>query len=115
MTTLCLSGAALHKAGANYNLSGAALVDEFITQAESIVNVSTHFDWVAIYAALPASKKYILESAVASLAAMDLVAYDLNSYGLKEAETMLDKLRDAYYRDIGILKDDVAKTFIIKT
>ena len=120
MATLCISGAALAKAGKNVSaslsagtilISGAYIVDHWINQAEGFINVSTKKNWNNVYSTLDADKKYILEDTAACLAGMDCINWDMSGYTSRtEAETMLDYLRDRIGRNIGMLNKDQART-----
>lgn len=122
MTTFCVSGAALAKAGINRSsdlsggnlVNGVYVVDSWILQAEAVINSLTKRNWIDAYSTLNADVKLILEDTAASLAAMDCVSYDLNSYPSNaEAETMLDKLRDAVVRNVEILKEKPIQDFMV--
>ena len=115
MTTLCISGAALFKAGANVStaLTGAQ-IDSVILQVESEINATTRYNWNDNYATLNADVKYILEQAASNLAAMYLVTYDMSGYTSKtEAQTILDVLLDGYRRAIKELTDIKNRDFVI--
>ena len=92
MGTMCLSGAALFKAGANVSTAlTEAQYDYAILQAESSINVATRYNWTDGYAALNADVKYILEDVCSNLAAMYLVSYDMSGYTSRvEAEDMVN-------------------------
>ena len=80
VTTLCLSGAAIRKAG--ISLSGATmlLADEFINQAEGLVIADSKYDWITNYSSLLSGTKFFLEDVVSDLAAINLVKYDLDAF-----------------------------------
>lgn len=105
--TLSTSGAALIKAGAGRNtyVSGAYL-DKFSDEAEGQINGLSRYDWVANYASVGANFKPILDDAVSDIVAMKIINFDMNGYPARQAETMLDVLRDNLLRNLEILKDD---------
>jgi len=122
-TTLCTSGAAIIKAGANISTSingltdpnnvSVGAVDSWINQAEAFISSNTRYDWVTNYASLDANNKKILEEAASSLAAMYCINYDLSGYTSRiEAETMLDVLRDTVMRCLSLLRDKKTEEFI---
>jgi hypothetical protein len=113
MGLYCLSGAALNKAGLNRSLSGANVVDEYILQAESIINVATKKNWSDTYSSLNVDVKYVLEHAAACLAAIEVINYDMSGYTSRsEAETMCDVLWTSYLRDVKILEDINSRDFM---
>lgn len=123
VTTFCVSGAVLKKAGVNVNtgLSGGTvflsgsnfIVDTWINDAESIINSITRNNWVADYSALNANVKDILRDAAASYAAMNCINYDMSGFTSRlEAQTMLDFLRDCFSRDLETLKQKENETFM---
>jgi len=114
MGTLCLSGAALFKAGVNVSTDlTEAQYDYAIRQAESIINSTTEYNWTNNYATLNADVKYILELACSNLAAVYLVNYDMSGYTSRIfAETTLDVLKDGYNMAIKELKEASKRGFI---
>ena len=112
--TLTTSGAAILKAGLNapaISTSGAAL-KVFVDMAEHSFCALTRKDWITDYANVDANMKEAISDAVSSLAGMNVIAYDMNSYANNtEAQTMLDFARDTALRIIDKLKEDANKTF----
>ncbi len=112
---LATSGAIIRKAGdgvSSISTSGAAL-SEWCDQAEGFVMSETRQDWVADLSSIDANKRGILSEAVSSLAAINLINYDMSGYTSRlEAQTMLDVLRDSATRAINTLKEDKSKTFL---
>lgn len=122
-TTFCVSGAALKKAGINVNpylSSGAILlsgsnfiVDTWINESESEINVSTEKNWTDAYAALNPDVKNLLNAAASDRAAMRCIQYDMSGYTSRaEAVMMLNVLRDAFNAEVEILKRTGAQSFI---
>ena len=124
VTTFCLSGSAIIKAGlhAPKEISGGSLlggdgttfaVDEWINQAESTINVRSRNNWTDTYATLNNDVKKIIEDVASSLAAINIVNYDLNSYPSRViAEDIINIQRDIVLRGISILKDKKQQDFI---
>lgn len=121
-TTLCVSGAVLAKAGVGVNsqVSGGILqggtdyaVDEWINQAESVINAVCRKDYVAAYSGLTAAKKKILEQVASDLAAIYCVSYDMSGYTSRiEAEDIINVLRDRVLFGLGLLRDKEIQRFI---
>ena len=123
-TTFCISGAVIKKAGLNINnnlsagtlyLSGSNfIIDTWINDAESIINIQTRRNWIDIYDDLNPDVKDILRDAASSLAAINCINFDMGGYTSRaEATTMLNVLRDQFIRDIEILKDKDNQAFIV--
>ena len=96
------------KAGANASSTSnvEAYINDFMTQAESTINVATRKNWTDIYSSLNTDVKGILKETASSLAAMYVIIFDMSGFTSRsEAETMLDFLRDTGLRGISILKD----------
>ena len=124
VTTFCISGACLLKAGANvsgiftdatgaFGLSSHLLWEELIHQAESFLNTQTRINYTDTYAALSDDVKKILEDAASAHAAMAAINYDMSGYTSRtEAQTMLNlnytRLMDA----IKLLKEKQFTDFI---
>lgn len=118
--TFCTSGAALVKAGAGVSseISGALLqgsatqnlLDHWITQHESLINVMTRYNWTDVYTTLDDDVKKILEAIASDLAAIDAIAYDMGGYNSRvEAEDMINVRRDSALRGLAILRDQKNK------
>jgi hypothetical protein len=107
--TLCTSGAIIHKAGANVNVNAAAsgaLLAEWCDAAEGFIVTETRREWVTQYASLSTGVKGMLADVCSSLAATNLVNYDMSGYtSRQEATTILDVLRDNFTRGLSALKD----------
>ncbi len=93
-------------AGASAVSNVESFINDFMTQAESLINVATRKNWSDLYSGLNVDIKGLLKEAASSLAAMYVIQYDMSGYTSRvEAETMLDVLRDSALRAISILKD----------
>src|SRR3990167_5224216 len=101
--TLTTSGAILSRAGLKATISQGNLVG-YSNDAEAVINTATRKDWVADYTNVTANFKGILNHCASSLAAMDIINFDMSGFSSRaEAETMLDVLRDGVVRDLEIL------------
>ena len=103
-----------YKAGANASTvsNTEAYINNFMTQAESMINIETEFNWSDNYAALNVDVKGILKMAASAKAAMMVINYDLTGFSARERETMLDILKDEYNMAIKLLRDQDVKTFM---
>ena len=103
-----------YKAGANASTTAnvEAYINSFMTQAESTINVATRYNWSDAYAALDADVKGLLKEAASNLAAIYVIQFDMEAIGRGTAESMITVLRDAALRDISILRDIKARTFV---
>lgn len=114
----CSGSEVLFKAGANYNLSGAteAILNNFMTQAESFINVSSNYNFSDRYTALNADVKGVLKEAASDLAAIYVINYDMSGYTSRmEAQTMLDVLRDRFVQCLDLLRKRDNVEFITKS
>lgn len=110
----CTTAEVVRKAGdgANSTATAEAYTNDFVTQAESEINVATRYNWSDAYAGLNADVKGILKQAASNLAAIYVINYDMGGYtSRREAESMINVLRDGYLRCIAILRDKKAETF----
>lgn len=100
--------------GASSVATAEAYINQFVTEAESYINVKTRFNWSDVYAAGPlnADMKGVLKEAASCLAAIYVVSYDMSGYANRiEAEDVINVLRDAAERAVKIL-DKKAQDFI---
>lgn len=121
-TTFCVSGSVLLKAGVGVNsaISGGTLlngsayaVDEWINQAESLINMITRVNYTDTYASLDNDKKKLLEEISSNLAGIYAIQYDMSGYTSRiEAEDMVNILRDASLRGLSLLRDTKQQDFL---
>src|SRR3990167_5815567 len=103
------------KVGANANstANAEAYINDFMTQAESVINVATRKNWSDVYSTLNVDVKGVLKEAASNLAAMYVINYDLSGFPSKaQAETRLDVLYNGYTRDIELLKQLAQQDFV---
>ena|SRR3990167_2376426 len=102
------------KVGANASATAntEAYINQYMTEAESLINMATGVNWSDIYSTLNVDKKGVLKLAASSKAAMLVLNYDTAAMTAREAETRLDVLRDDFYSAFQLLKDSAAKDFV---
>lgn len=103
------------KAGANASTVAnmEAYINDYMTQAESLINVRTRFNWSDAYSGLNADIKGILKEVASAIAATSVINYDMSGFTSRaEAETMLDVLNNSINRGLSILKEIAQQTFI---
>lgn len=115
--TLCTNGNVGYKAGANKSStsSAEAYTNVYIKLAEGQICLDTRYDWVTNYASVSTIGKEVLRDAVSSLAAIDVINYDMSGFtSRQEALTMINVLW-ARYREIvrKITEDEKYKDFIL--
>ena len=106
------------KAGANASGTSnvEAYINDFMTQAESFINVATTYNWSDAYSGLNADVKGILKEIASNLAAMYVIQFDMSGFTSRvEAETMLDVLNDEYQRALSLLRDIKKRDFVNDT
>lgn len=112
----CTSAEVLRKvgAGASATSSAEAYTNDFVSQAESTINVMTRYNWSDAYAGLNADVKGILKQIASDLAAIYVIQYDMSGYDSRtEAEDMINILRDSAIRGMSILSDMKAQDFMV--
>lgn len=103
------------KAGANASATSnvEAYINDFMTQAESEINVMTRFNWSDAYSGLNADVKGILKEAASNLAAIYVIQFDMSGFTSRtEAEDMINVLRDGALRAMSILRDKKQEDFM---
>lgn len=110
--TLCTSGAAYGKAGANASSTittwstGEDYMNEWSDEVEALINSETRYDWVANYASVGTNFQHALSAASSAMIANFIINYDMSGFTSRtEAQTMLDVNSDIYTRALGYLKD----------
>src|SRR3990167_8903586 len=66
--------------GKSATSSAEAYVNDFMTQAESVINTLTRYNWSDAYATLNADVKGILKEAASNLAAIYVIQYDMSGF-----------------------------------
>ena len=106
------------KAGANANATSklTTWTDVIILLCENFINVLCRKTFAVdstAFTSLPASTKYILSDAASNLAAIYVIQYDMSGLTSRgEAEDMIVVLRDAFLRDVSILRDKKVQDFV---
>lgn len=102
------------KAGANASTvaNTEAYINDFMTQAESLINVMTRYNWSDEYSGLNVDIKGILKEVASNLAAIYVISYDMDNIGRGEGESRITILRDAALRGMSVLRDIKAQTFM---
>jgi|TARA_R100001530_G_C4321443_1_gene155982 hypothetical protein len=100
-------------AGANATSKAEAYINDFITQAESLINVSCRYNFSDNYGSLNVDVKGILKEVASNLAAIYVIQYDMSGYTSRiDAEDSVNILRDAALRGLSLLRDRKAIDFI---
>lgn len=125
--TLCTSGAAIAKAGANANttvisgsaivpytggMSGAALLAKWSDEVESTICLRTRYDWISAVSSATVTQPFrgCLSDTASDMIAMKIINYDCSGYTkLLEAQGMLDVLRDNISKNLELLDKDEYK------
>lgn len=106
---ICTSQAIIRKAGANASATAtasSALLADYCDQAESTICMRTRKDWITDWANVDTNIKPSVSEAVAAIAAMSIINYDMSGYTSRaEAQTMLDVLNNEASQIIKDLKD----------
>ena len=82
-----------------------AYINQYMTEAESLINVTTNYNWSDAYSALNVDVKGILKMAASEVAAAQVEAYDLDAIGRNTALASINKHLTVYNMCIAILKD----------
>jgi hypothetical protein len=100
-------------AGASATSNVEAYINDYMTQAESFINVTTRFNWSDAYSALNVDVKGILKETASNLAAIYVIIYNMSGYTSRvEAEDMINVLRDAALRNLALLRDKKTEEFM---
>ena len=106
--TIVSSFAIVRSAGTHVNAAASgssAIIEDIADKAESQVCEACDYDFISNYASVEANLKPVIAKAVASLGAMDLIAYDPTGYLNSENQLIMDTLNNNYEKIIGSLKN----------
>jgi hypothetical protein len=112
--TMCSLSDALAKGGASLpRFEDGDIINSYVRQAESFINVATRYNWIDNYTGLNVDVKYFLSQVVSDQVGIYLINYSMGSYGSRtEAEDMINVLRDSMLRNISILREQLNKDFV---
>ena len=111
----CTTAQVEQKAGAGASATSKAegYTNDYVAQAESLINVACRYNFSDNYSTLNTDVKKILQEVASDLAAIYVISYDMSGYTSRiEAEDMINVLRDAALRGISILRDKKQQDFI---
>jgi len=111
----CTTAQVILKAGVNANATAIleASINDFVAQAESVINVESEYNWSDHIAELNADVKGILTIAASSRAAIMCINYDLNAWTLGTAVTKMNILWNDYENAIKLLREkDKGQIFV---
>ena len=102
------------KAGAGVSSSYTeAMKNAAVLRAESIVNATASKNYSDTYAALNGDVKYLMSDIVSSFVAIEAISYDMGGYtSIREAENMINVLRDGMLRNLALLRQKKTVDFI---
>jgi len=116
--TLCLSGSAILKAGANANTTitsyatNKTFLDQISDEAEQLACSLARSDVITNYSTLTTNGKQILAQYCEAVIAQNLISYDIDAIGRSTATQMLNVLETQKNEAIKIITDDKNKTYL---
>lgn len=102
------------KVGANASSTAntEAYINDFMTQAESLINSVTRYNWSDAYSSLNVDVKGLLKMAASAKAAMMVIQYDMSGMTMLEAQTRLNVLAFEFDEAVKRLNDQEVRKFI---
>lgn len=103
------------KVGANASSTAntEAYINDFMTQAESLINATTRYNWSDNYSSLNVDVKGILKMCASAKSAMMVLNYDLSGMTMLEAQTRLNVLAFEFDEGIKRLNDQEVRKFLV--
>ena len=89
-----------------------AYINQFMTEAEALINSTLTFNFSDAYSGLNVDVKGILKLAASELAAMDVESFDMDAIGRSTAVASANKHLHKYNMAIKELKDKDTQKFI---
>lgn len=103
------------KVGANASSTSnvEAYINDFMTQAESFINVATRKNWSDAYSTLNVDVKGVLKEAASNLAAIYVLNYDLSGVTDRVGvEDRINVLWKRFWECIEVLRDQKSVTYM---
>lgn len=113
--TLCTSGAAISKAGANVNaviVASGSTLGNWSDEAENLACSIARSDVVTNFASLTTNGKQILQQFCASTIAQQIIGYEPEAIGSATATLRLNILENNINSAKSLIKDDKNKTYL---
>ena len=107
------------KVGANVSSTSnvEAFINDYITQAESYINVATGKNWSDAYSGLNVDVKGVLKEAASNLAAIYVINYDfttiISTNGRVEAEDRINVLFARFIQCLDVLREIGTEKFMV--
>lgn len=111
----CTTAEVERKAGAGASATSVAeaYTNDYVAQAEGLINSICRYNFSDNYGSLNVDVKTILKEVASNLAAIYVISYDMSGYTTRtEAEDMINVLRDGALRGLSILKDKKVQEFV---
>ena len=104
-------------AGASSVSNVEAFINDYITQAESYINVATGKNWSDAYSGLNVDVKGVLKEAASNLAAIYVINYDfttiISTNGRVEAEDRINVLFARFIQCLDVLREIGTEKFMV--
>lgn len=103
------------KVGANASTTSnvEAYINQYMTEAESYINVLTRKNWSDVYSALNADVKGILKEAASNLAAIYVIIYDMSGFNsTRIAENRVNVLWSRFIQCCKVLISQNSEVFV---
>lgn len=105
----------MRKAGKGISISAMqeAFTNDYLTQAESYINVYCKYNFSDNYSALNVDVKGLLKEVASNLAAIYGIQFDMSGFTSRTtAEDSINVLRDSALRGLAVLREKAAQDFI---
>jgi len=100
-------------AGVSATANVEAFINDFMCQAESLINVYCRYNFSDNYSTLNVDVKCLLKEVASNIAAIYVIQYDFTNINSRtEAEDRINVLRDAALRGLAILRDKKNQDFM---
>lgn len=99
--------------GASTLSTTEAYVNDFVTQAESLINTVCRYNFTDNYPTLNVDVRGVLKLAASNIAAIYVVTFDMSGYSSRiEAEDLINILRDGALQALSLLRDKKQQEFV---
>ena len=116
----CTGSDVVWKAGSGCSAAiktGSIYTNSFISQAEGVINVACGKEFASsttAFQTLGSGMRTMLTDAASNMAAIYAINWDYSGYPTRiVAEDSINVLRDAYLRDLAILKERESQSFLM--